>query len=233
MTIANIPISFSRRKCLVFDVETTGLIPKRTATNVPKIADYPHIIQLSFVLYDITTKTASHIHNSYINVGKSVIISDLITGLTGITAEICAGQGYPINDVLYEFYQAYTQCDCLVAHNIGFDEQMILVEIERNRETIIKTVPPCLSIFNPMYENFRGIERYCTMKSGTNICNIMVPSMYAGKPASKKWPKLIELYSTLFNGETVDGLHNSLIDVYACLRCYLKMRHNLDTELLN
>ena len=229
-TIISTPIR--RTKVLVFDVETTGLIPKRTDMNVPKIADYPHIIQLSFVLYDIQTKTASHIHNSYINVGNRVIISDFITNLTGISNELCASQGKPIIDVLYEFYKAYTQCDCLVAHNMEFDEHMILVEIERNRETIMQTVPPCLSIFNPMYEKFRGIERYCTMMSGTNICNIMVPSKFEGKPASKKWPKLIELYSTLFNGESVDGLHNSLIDVYACLRCYLKMRHSLDTPML-
>ena len=36
------------------------------------------------------------------------------------------------------------------------------------------------------------------------------------------------------DGATVDGLHNSMIDVLACLRCYLKMRHNYnDTTILS
>jgi DNA polymerase III epsilon subunit-like protein len=229
-TIVQAPIR--RRKYLVFDVETTGLIPKRSASSVPNIKEYPHIIQLSFVLYDITEQTAIQTYNSYVNINKEVVISEQITNLTGITREMCETQGNPIIEIIYEFYQAYVQCDGLVAHNISFDESMILIEIERNREILMKTVSPCLSIFNPMYEKFRGIEKYCTMKSGTNICNIMVESKIAGKSPSKKWPKLIELYSVLFNGETVNGLHNSLVDVYACIRCYLKMRHNLDTPMI-
>jgi len=35
----------------------------------------------------------------------------------------------------------------------------------------------------------------------------------------------------LFN-ENPDGLHNSMMDVLVCLRCYLKMRHRLDAGLL-
>jgi hypothetical protein len=47
----------------------------------------------------------------------------------------------------------------------------------------------------------------------------------------KKWPKLVELYFALFD-ENPDGLHNSMMDVLVCLRCYLKMRHNFDGGLL-
>ena len=53
-----------------------------------------------------------------------------------------------------------------------------------------------------------------------------------GRLPSKKWPKLCELYGKLFDGATVDGLHNSMIDVLACLRCYLKMRHVYDDNAL-
>jgi hypothetical protein len=47
----------------------------------------------------------------------------------------------------------------------------------------------------------------------------------------KKWPKLSQLYFALF-GENPDGLHNSMMDVLVCLRCYLKMRHGFDGGLL-
>lgn len=220
-----------RSKYLIFDVETTGLIPKSSKVFVPKISDYPYILQFSFVLYDINNKSIITKYNSYVNIEKNISISEEITNLTGITRDMCIQQGKPIIEILYEFYQAYIMCDGIVAHNMDFDEKMILIEIERNRETIINKIPPCLSLFNPMYEKFRGIERYCTMKSGTNICNIIVETTIKEKP-NKKWPKLIELYSTLFNGEPIDGLHNSMVDVYACLRCYLKMRHNLTIEMM-
>lgn len=39
----------------------------------------------------------------------------------------------------------------------------------------------------------------------------------------KKNPKLAELYMHLF-GEVPQGLHNSLVDTYACMRCFLMMR---------
>lgn len=220
-----------RSKYLIFDVETTGLIPKSSKVFVPKISDYPYILQFSFVLYDINAKSIITKYNSYVNIEENIYISEEITNLTGITRDMCIQHGKSIIEILYEFYQAYIQCDGIVAHNMDFDEKMILIEIERNREEILNKIPPCLSIFNPMYEKFRGIERYCTMKSGTNICNILVESTIKEKP-NKKWPKLIELYSTLFNGESIQGLHNSMIDVYACLRCYLKMRHNLTIEMM-
>ncbi len=223
-----------RNKYLIFDVETTGLIPKQpfNKLNVPKLNVYPYILQLSFVLYDMRTQTVMQQYDSYISVDTTVEISDMITSLTGITYEQCQTSGRPMIEVLYEFYKAYVECDGIVAHNLEFDEKMILIEIERNREMLLKLLPPCLTIFNPMYEKFRGIDRYCTMKSGTNLCNILVESKIAGRTPSKKWPKLIELYKFLFNGEDVDGMHNSMIDVFACMRCYFKMRHNLNIEMM-
>ena len=61
------------------------------------------------------------------------------------------------------------------------------------------------------------------MKYGTNICNILKTSN-KGK-LYKKFPTLLQLYEFLFN-ETPTQLHNSLMDVIVCLRCYLKMRYN-------
>lgn len=234
MSSFSIPAPLFRRRFLVFDVETTGLLPtqRKGAPSVP-ITEYPHILQLSFVIYDIADKIIVRQSDSYIKIGADVEISPFVSNLTGITREMCDEKGRDMVEVLEEFYEAYMFCDGLVAHNMSFDEKMIMVELERNREAIMKKAPYCFMTFNPMYEKVHGIERYCTMRKGTDQCNIMVESKIAGKPASKKWPKLAELYANLFEGETVDGLHNSMIDVLTCLRCYLKMRHNFnDTRLL-
>jgi DNA polymerase III epsilon subunit-like protein len=219
-------------KVLVFDVETSGLLPQKPRySNAPiPITEYPHILQLSFAIYDIINKQLVRTYDTYIKVDGSVVISDYISKLTGITPEICNHSGKNILDVLKEFYQAYIECDVIVAHNIDFDEKMILVELERNRPQIIKQIPECMILFNKMYEGIQGKERYCTMRKGASLCNIMMEPKTPGKSAMTKWPKLAELYAKLFNGEVVDGMHNSIVDVMACLRCYLLIRHNIQME---
>lgn len=240
------------RTILVFDVETTGLMPKSSKMGPgPPITAYPHILQLSFCIYDLWETQIVHQYDAYINVDESVEISDFISGLTGITRDICNSKGRPMLDVLRDFYDAYQGCDCIVAHNIEFDEKMILVEVERLRERLIAEAPQCLTLFNTMYEATHNIEKFCTMKKGTPICNISwdppiqiastsidVPAITATATAtaktrepSKKFPKLSELHQKLFPDDVLPtNLHNSMVDVLVCLRCYLKMRHNMDTE---
>ena len=210
-----------RRYYLVFDTETSGLFPK-----TGQIADYPHILQISFVVHDLVDNKIISQYDSYVNVAANVIIDNKITELTGITREKCNG-GKPIMEVLEKFHDAYIMCDGLVAHNIEFDEKMIMVELERNREQLTAFSPQCFKLFNPYYEKTRNMERYCTMKKGTDICNILVESKLPGRSPSKKWPRLNELHASLFDGEVPDGLHNSMVDVLACLRCYLKMRYEI------
>ena len=229
----SVPPPTYRRRFLVFDVETTGLLPnsRKGGVAVP-ISAYPHILQLSFAIYDLSQKQVIRKYDAYVDVPEDAVISDFVANLTGITKDKCKREGRPIVEVLEQFYEAYMFCEGLVAHNMDFDEKMILVELERNREAVLAKAPYCFMTFNTMYEKVHGIERYCTMKKGTDICNIVVESKTAGRAPSKKWPKLNELYGKLFDGETVDGLHNSMIDVLTCLRCYLKMRHGYDDTAL-
>jgi len=230
----SVPPPTYRRRFLVFDVESTGLLPnsRRGSTNALPITAYPHILQLSFAIYDLAEKKVIRKYDAYIDIPDDVVISEFVSNLTGITKEMCKTEGKPIVEVLEQFYEAYMFCEGLVAHNMDFDEKMILIELERNRPDIMESVPYCFMTFNPMYEKVHGIERYCTMRKGTDMCNILMESKMPGRPPSKKWPKLNELYAKLFDGGTVEGLHNSMIDVLTCLRCYLKMRHGYDDTTL-
>ena len=65
------------------------------------------------------------------------------------------------------------------------------------------------------------------MQESIDICNLMVE--YKTKPGKfyKKFPKLEELYKHLFQ-HTPENLHNSMIDTLICLRCFLKLKKNID-----
>jgi len=214
-----------KRMILVFDVETTGLLPKKTrrkdSSNEVPIESYPYIIQLSFVLYDIIESRAVYTYDSYIRLPEHIEISEKVTELTGINKQLCNENGKSIIEVLDNFYEAYMSADVIVAHNIEFDEKMISIELQRNRQKILDIAPYCFTIFSKIYESLKGVQRYCTMRNGTELCAITVESK-----TTKKWPRLSELHQKLFD-VVPDGLHNSMVDVNACLKCYLKMRHGI------
>ena len=68
-------------------------------------------------------------------------------------------------------------------------------------------------------------EKYCTMKNGINICNI--EKRNENNEIYKKYPSLLELHYKLFN--TIPcNLHNSLVDVLICMRCFYKIIFNED-----
>jgi DNA polymerase-3 subunit epsilon len=214
-----------KQYALVFDTETTGLIPRKPKNSLDPIplTEYPHITQLSFVLYDLTNHNLISIYDSYVKINENVVISEFSKNLTKITHEICQTKGRDIVDVLIDFYEAYKYADYIIAHNIDFDEEMILIELKRNHQEILIRYPVCFTLFNKTYERIANVQRFCTMRKGINLCNILTTSE-EGKPPRKKWPKLIELHQKLFNGESVEGLHDSMVDVMTCLKCYIKMK---------
>jgi DNA polymerase III alpha subunit (gram-positive type) len=223
---------FRRRYYLIFDVETNGLLPKKMIS--PAIDQYPHILQLSFAMYDMETQAIVHKYDSYVNIPDTVVIDDFVSNLTGITKQICLTKGKPICNVLYDFYKAYKMCQGLVGHNLEFDTKMISVEIQRNQVSLIEQgFADCLNLFQPMHEKINNIDRYCTMRMGTKLCNIVFAQSNSSATTEQKprlkFPKLSELHQKLFGGEMPANLHNSMVDVEVCLRCYLKMRHNIET----
>tara|TARA_A100001015_G_C14393467_1_gene482622 strand:- start:236 stop:490 length:255 start_codon:yes stop_codon:yes gene_type:complete len=64
------------------------------------------------------------------------------------------------------------------------------------------------------------------MKEGKKFTKLMRPSKF-GPGFYQKPPKLIELHEELFK-TTPKNLHDSLIDVLVCFRCFHKMIYNKD-----
>lgn len=222
---------------LVFDVETTGLLPRLCAKrklnsenteNPPEenLDDLPYITQLSFILYDIIQNKIIKSYDSYIRIEPHIKVPEKVTEITGITSELLNEKGKDIVVGLTELYAAYCQCDVVVAHNFEFDSRMVQLELKRNYEKIRADIRPHICwMFNPMYCKVTYVMLHCTMKSNTALCNIKHKTAY-GKEFTK-FPKLSELYEFLFHS-VPENLHNSMIDVLACLRCYLKTEFNID-----
>jgi DNA polymerase III epsilon subunit-like protein len=215
--------SVTTKYALFFDVETTGLIPKHKKKDPALPLDvYPHIIQLSFFIYEIQSQSIVKAYNQYIKVPYHITISEKITSLTGITRDMCNQSGISIEIALIEFYKAYISCDVIVAHNIEFDKKMILVEAERNSKYILTRCPHIYMVFDPVYAKMFNIEILCTMKKNVDTCSIY--RVESSGHRWKKYPTLSELYKHLFH-ELPENLHNSMVDVLACWRCYLKTEH--------
>jgi DNA polymerase-3 subunit epsilon len=192
-------------RVLIFDTETTGLPPKNTPTN--QTDKWPHIVQLSWVIYNDETGQVEEEKDNIISLGTHIPISAESTAIHGITSEISRAKGVPIDVALFDFKLAVNRCGKIVAHNLEFDKNMIQVEFYRAR------------IFNNMFPPVG----YCTMKQGTPICKLV--KVWDDGTTSFKYPKLVELYYALFGADAPapEGLHNAKVDVELCLKCYVKM----------
>jgi DNA polymerase III epsilon subunit-like protein len=293
------------RRVLCFDTETTGLLPRhKPGTPFPEDAAYPHITQLSWIVYNVATGEVEEVVDQYIRIPDHVEISPESTRVSGITREITVEKGVELAPLLIKFYTAYMRCDTIVAHNMNFDKDVVRQEMRRNKDAIHAIVKDRSRVntmlgigtkrFNQVYE----IELFCTMANTVELCNIewvpkfdlrdslrCAPEISTANPRNllacaeaarpdffaepskpeqiqnpetieaikieeeepstppqptpadpsekekekkpsnrKKWPTLTELYTKVFETVPPSDLHNSIIDVLVCLRCFLKVR---------
>ena len=82
-------------KILVFDTETTGL---PDGYNVPyqQSSRWPHIVQFSFILYDLEKNKIISESDFIIDVPDDVTISEKSIEIHGITKKISRNQGFDI-----------------------------------------------------------------------------------------------------------------------------------------
>ena len=201
-------------KVLVYDTETTGL-PKKGITQPPCIKEesfYPHIVQLSYIIYDTSSNEVLKVYDNVVKIPDYIEISKESINLHHITREIMDEKGIHIVDALKEFIVDFAQVDVVAGHNISFDNKMVLIEMVRNSDVFVVEE----------IDRFRNFGKfYCTMMNSIDLCAIKTCYRNSTKTYNK-FPKLIELYTYLFQS-TPTKLHNSLNDVVLCLRCFCKM----------
>lgn len=200
---ANMHISESKFY-LFIDTETTGLPLDYNAPS-SNVENWPRIVQISWIVTDEFQNIISkHNHIVYPN-GFSIPKES--TSVHGISTEYAEENGIYIEDVLDFFKDDLSLTDYLVGHNIQFDKKVIEAEIFRSKRKTNKEI--C----------FDNVELLCTMKSTANFCKL--PWAYH---TGYRYPKLSELYSTLF-GQEFTGAHNAFDDIKATMRCFWELKN--------
>lgn len=213
-------------RVLIFDTETTGL-PKSRSINPDSLHLWPHIVQFSYIIYDVTDNDICVIEDNIIRVADDVEISQESAAIHGITNEISKSGGVDLNQVLSGFFGALKNVDMLVGHNISFDINVVVVELLRIIYNQSNTVPVdellSYKTYLHMLNNYQNI--HCTMQNSIDMCAIKV--MGKNGREYNKFPKLSELHQKLF-GSVPNNLHNSLNDILITLRCYIMITLKMD-----
>ena len=199
-------------RVLIFDTETTGLFPSRS-----EVANYPYIVQLSWIVYDFGDNKIKSVNDHIIKLKKGFKIPVETSKIHGITTKIMREKGVELKPILYKFVEDLKGCTTLIAHNINFDKRVIDVESMRNG-------------FSKSIKGMRKKE-YCTMREGTDLCKLTMISYYTRKPIPK-FPRLTQLHDHLFK-TSPKNIHNALIDILMCFRCYYKMTQEYDIMNVN
>jgi hypothetical protein len=215
---------------LAFDTETNGLLPKKITIEPKNLHLFPHIVQLSYALYNTTNDKLIKMRDFIIQLPSNIIISEECSKIHGITNEISQTRGVNIMDAIDEFIQDFNGSNMIIAHNMAFDSTLIEVEILRiiDNKTVSASKKKYYTEFIHTLKTNKNL--YCTMQESINMCNIK--AYYKDGREYIKYPKLSELHEHLFQS-TPKNLHNSMNDVIVCLRCFYKMIFDIDVLTVN
>ena len=216
-------------KVLVFDTETTGLIKNYNA-SMEDSSKWPHVLQLSFIVFDTNTKEILDYSDRIIRLADNVDISPESIAIHQITRERSNREGIPIRQALLEFIEAMKGVDILVAHNLIFDKTLLQVELCRHKliaNFISAAAAAAVADAAVSAQTLLAPKEYCTMQESITLCKIPNPNKKYAMSNQYKWPRLNELHKQLFKVEP-NGTHNAIADVMICLRCYIYMNYQYD-----
>lgn len=184
-------------RILVFDTETTGLYNKKE-TDLSK---QPHIIQFAGIVYNIETDKIDKEINIFF---KPPISVPLEASNVHHIYNIDLIDKKPFSFYAEELSVLIQEVDCVVWHNIEFDETMMRIEYNR-----LKAEGRPVD-YAPRYS-------ICTMNSSINFCRL------PKKNSESTWfkrPKLQELMKAT-TGKYFYWAHDALVDVKATLSAFL------------
>tara|TARA_B000000437_G_C11689197_1_gene322078 strand:+ start:165 stop:779 length:615 start_codon:yes stop_codon:yes gene_type:complete len=183
---------------LIIDTETNGL-PDLSGL---KYCQYPNfenidkyntarIVQFTYMLCDNLLNEIRL--DDYIIYAENFDIPNSSTRFHGITNEISKNDGYNFNIVIENFYKQLQKCEYIIAHNIGFDINVIKSELFRRK------------LFHIIIELDKK-TLICSMATFKKIVNAK------NKFDKIKDPSLNDLYKFAFNKD-IENAHNSKYDV--------------------
>lgn len=182
---------------LFFDTETTG-VPINYNRPARDTKNWPRLVQLGWILTDKD--------GIILNKGNEIVkpngfeIPTDASMVHGITTEKARQIGKPMEDVIKLFLNDVKRAECLVGHNISFDQHVVGAELYR------------LGV-RDVISNKQSI---CTMQCSTGYCKIPGLKGY-------KYPKLQELYYKLF-GSNFEDAHDAMADITATKKCFFELK---------
>jgi DNA polymerase III epsilon subunit-like protein len=198
---------------------------------------WPHSVQFCYILYDNQLHTAKIVNEilrlpegETMDPGSEAVHKISLAKTQGRTKRIVnpkTGEEMmtfnpEIHEVLTEFMKDFEKADVIVAHNLNFDRNMLLAEMDRLRKR------PGFEVFEEYIQNlYANKKEFCTGKFGADVCQISAVNKM-GKEYYKM-PKLNALYTHLFGYAPDESkLHDALMDVVICMRCFYKIRYDVD-----
>lgn len=186
---------------IVFDTETSGL-PKKKFGKLPtpqSYEDWCRLVQIAWNVYCIKDDVATLIEKKcFIIKPNDFDIPLVATNIHGITTQFARDNGIEITYLWIYLKEVLTKykSPLLVAHNISFDDGVVLSEMCRNNQKALMQLW-CKS------------DKECTMKMEN-------PNQYI---------KLISLYEKCFNALPTEQLHTADQDVEVCAKCYFHIKN--------
>ncbi len=184
---------------LIFDTETTGL-PKRWDAPITDSDNWPRCIQIAWQLHDELGNCIEH--QDFLIQPNGFNIPYDAEKIHGISTNLAAEQGVPLQDMLAQFNIALSKSKFIVGQNVKFDTNIVGAEFHR------------LGIENPL-QNLPVLDT-CTEKTA-QLCQIP-----GGRGGRFKLPTLTELHQHLF-GTGFGEAHNATADVEATTRCFFEL----------
>jgi len=182
---------------LFFDTETTGL---------PKGGHDPRIIQLAALLCSSDGLEIAQLNLITIPSGAWVMQPDA-QAVHGKSEAFVRSRGIPIRMALDRFHAMVDQVGTVVAHNLPFDYQRYVRELDGGPDHILPK------------------NRVCTMQAATPICQLPPTEKMIkwGRGNQHKSPNLTEAHQ-FFYVHGFDGAHDALADVRACRDVYFALK---------
>jgi DNA polymerase III subunit epsilon len=177
----------------IFDTETTGLPSSFSKPQYTFNYDCARLIEIAYIIIDEEKNVMAE--KSFLIIPDNFVINN--SHIHGITTEMCVIGGVPIREALLEVEKDLGVCDTIVAHNLKFDENILLSECYRYK---------IASLIDVIEEK----KKTCTMEMGKIYMK------------SQKNPKLTELYKHIFEQDFAQE-HRAMSDTVACKDCYLQM----------
>lgn len=191
---------------LYIDTETTGL-PKHENTTYKNSDNWPYLVQVAFIIEDDNYGIISK--RNIIVKPEGYIIPVSSTNIHGITTEYARKVGIDRKEVMSLLDICMKYANTVIGHNISFDINVIKAEIYRE-------------IGDKAFSLKKENSVIDTMILGMDVCKIPNTNYREWKLHPYKYPKLTELYSTLFQ-RTMKNAHNAMSDIQATYDCYYEL----------